>query len=307
MSRELLQMAFDALEHHTVQTRPIHNTELAIDALRAALAQPQAEPVDNDDVLWLWKNGDHMLAFRHLYPCYSPGGDPMTLGEPCGKAIFRHSHDRACAAPAAPEQFVGEYVFNDVGGIVKKAAAPAPDMSCPECRSDAVVWECVACSATNYPPAAPAVPAWLPIESAPRDNTEILLSNGADVSSGAWFEAGRETHDSDGAPNDDYHEAQFLDWGGGMLPEPTHWMPLPAAPGSAPAVPAVTSMDYGMFTDEQTNPAAPAAQPLTEPEIFKAYTTATGKVLLNMGLSRSELVALTRIVERAHGITGDSK
>ena len=42
MSRELLQQALDALEYqyHTYETRPIHNTDLAIDALRAALAQP---------------------------------------------------------------------------------------------------------------------------------------------------------------------------------------------------------------------------------------------------------------------------
>lgn len=58
--------------------------------------------------------------------------------------------------------------------------------------------------------------------------------------------------------------------------------------------------------------AAPPAQPsepvqLTETEIFKAYTTATGKVLPNMGSSRAELVAITRIVERAHGITGEKK
>lgn len=44
--------------------------------------------------LWLWRNGDHYLAFEHLYPCYSPGGDPMTLGEPAAVAFFRGSHDR---------------------------------------------------------------------------------------------------------------------------------------------------------------------------------------------------------------------
>lgn len=45
--------------------------------------------------LWLWRNGDHYLAFEHLYPCYSPGGDPMTLGEPAAVAFFRESYDRA--------------------------------------------------------------------------------------------------------------------------------------------------------------------------------------------------------------------
>ena len=44
MKDDLLRQALNALEHHTVQTRPIHNTELAIDALRAALAAPQPEP-----------------------------------------------------------------------------------------------------------------------------------------------------------------------------------------------------------------------------------------------------------------------
>lgn len=47
-----------------------------------------------DKQLWLWRNGDHYLAFEHLYPCYSPGGDPMTLGEPAAVAFFRGSYDR---------------------------------------------------------------------------------------------------------------------------------------------------------------------------------------------------------------------
>jgi hypothetical protein len=50
--------------------------------------------------LWLWKNGDHYLAYRHLYPCFTPGGDPMTLGEPVGYALIRESHDRA--TPSKP-------------------------------------------------------------------------------------------------------------------------------------------------------------------------------------------------------------
>ena len=44
---------------------------------------------------WLWRNGNHYLAFEHEYPCYSPGGDPMVLGEPAAVAVFRGSHDRA--------------------------------------------------------------------------------------------------------------------------------------------------------------------------------------------------------------------
>ena len=36
---------------------------------------------------------------------------------------------------------------------------------------------------------------------------------------------------------------------------------------AAPEADDVTSMDYGMFTDEETNPAAPAVQPLTDEQI----------------------------------------
>jgi hypothetical protein len=40
--------------------------------------------------LWLWKNGDHFLAFDNPCPTYD-GGDPMTLGEPIGVAILTPS------------------------------------------------------------------------------------------------------------------------------------------------------------------------------------------------------------------------
>jgi hypothetical protein len=40
--------------------------------------------------LWLWKNGDHYLAFDNPCPTYS-GGDPMTLGEPVAIAILTPS------------------------------------------------------------------------------------------------------------------------------------------------------------------------------------------------------------------------
>jgi hypothetical protein len=59
--------------------------------------QPVSETaaVSDGQTLWLWQNGDHMLAFTHLYPCFTPGGDPMTLGEPVGRAVFKASYDRA--------------------------------------------------------------------------------------------------------------------------------------------------------------------------------------------------------------------
>lgn len=89
-------------EAHPLTTNPVVRHEGLDLTDKAQAAQSGMVPLNNNDVLWLWKDGDKMLAFRHLYPCYSPGGDPMTLGEPWGKAIFRHSHDRAAAPQAVP-------------------------------------------------------------------------------------------------------------------------------------------------------------------------------------------------------------
>ena len=89
--------------------------------------------------------------------------------------------------------------------------------------------------------AAPAVAApeprrWQPIETAPKDGTDIMLSNGAVVAEGHWLhvEGGiREHRDLEGryiGQDEDEGYDGWIDWFGGMLPEPTHWMPLPAAP-----------------------------------------------------------------------------
>lgn len=44
--------------------------------------------------VWIWKNGDHFVVYHHEYPCMSPGGDPLTLGEPVGWGWLLPSHDR---------------------------------------------------------------------------------------------------------------------------------------------------------------------------------------------------------------------
>ncbi|PZS80629.1 hypothetical protein A7X84_13860 [Stenotrophomonas maltophilia] len=77
---------------------------------------------------------------------------------------------------------------------------------------------------------------WLPISTAPKDGTGILLSNGKDVAEGHWyFEEGGTTEyrDLDGryiGQTDSDGYAGWLDWDGGMQPDPTHWQPLPVAP-----------------------------------------------------------------------------
>ena len=75
---------------------------------------------------------------------------------------------------------------------------------------------------------------WQPIETAPRDGTEFLMTNGVNVSSGQWFAGDNGTCDYDGAPNCDEKEAGWMDWSGGMQPDPTHWQPLPPPPTDKP-------------------------------------------------------------------------
>lgn len=60
-------------------------------------------------------------------------------------------------------------------------------------------------------------PVWRPIDSAPKDGTEILLYEDRRIVSGAWNRGG--------AMHMPY-------WMGGLF-RPTHWMPLPSPP-SAP-------------------------------------------------------------------------
>jgi hypothetical protein len=55
----------------------------------------EAQTVTDGTELWLWKNGNHMLAFDNQHPCFEQGGDPMTLGEPVARAIFKSSFGRA--------------------------------------------------------------------------------------------------------------------------------------------------------------------------------------------------------------------
>ena len=80
------------------------------------------------------------------------------------------------------------------------------------------------------PPQRKPLTGWQPIETAPRDGTEILMTNGVDVSSGQWFSAYGGTCDQTGTPNGDDRDAEWMDWSGGMQPDPTHWMPLPPPP-----------------------------------------------------------------------------
>ena len=146
-----MQQALDALEplsaYGRVGTRDVDQAALqqVCAALRSALAQPQAAPV-------AWYS--------------AVVNDCITAEKKAGRIKLQPWDAAQYDVPlyATPQQ---------------AQPAPAPDMSCPECRSDAVVWECVACSATNYPPAAPAVPAVQPLTDKQVNNiADALLDNG---------------------------------------------------------------------------------------------------------------------------------
>jgi len=84
-------------------------------------------------------------------------------------------------------------------------------------------------------PAPRAVPAWLPIESAPKDGTDILVMymhiDTQIVHNAFWL--GDEDYDTDPSGWWTYEHSEVSrllldDW-----MTPTHWMPLPAAPKGA--------------------------------------------------------------------------
>ena len=68
---------------------------------------------------------------------------------------------------------------------------------------------------------------WQPIETAPKDIT-LILTNGVNVSAGSYSYVA-ESFDQDGALAGEGGEG-WMDWDGGMLPDPTHWQPLPPPP-----------------------------------------------------------------------------
>jgi len=68
---------------------------------------------------------------------------------------------------------------------------------------------------------------WLPIESAPKDGTRLMISSareGALVCVGYWVKP--EDRGRDYCQDEDWWHVQFAI--GGM--KPTHWMPLPNPP-----------------------------------------------------------------------------
>lgn len=70
---------------------------------------------------------------------------------------------------------------------------------------------------------APRTNKWQPIETAPKDGTEVLVTKPGYTMAVAGFDYG------------EWRDAGDMGWGGYCDVEPTHWMPLPNPPSEHPA------------------------------------------------------------------------
>jgi hypothetical protein len=81
------------------------------------------------------------------------------------------------------------------------------------------IWNAAICSWRDLHPQA-TEPAWRPIETAPKDGSEILLAHpDGSMVVGWWCENGLHGRVSGWSDGDDF----AMTW-------PSHWMPIPAAP-----------------------------------------------------------------------------
>lgn len=71
------------------------------------------------------------------------------------------------------------------------------------------------------PPPSPEPQTWQPMETAPKDGTNILLTDGRRVSQGGWF------HQPEGEP-----DATVGWWSVDCIVDPTNWMHMPAPTGA---------------------------------------------------------------------------
>lgn len=88
------------------------------DGVPPQVAQPKQK-------LWLWKNfvdgRPEYWAFDNPYPTNLDNGDPQTLGQPCGYAIFKPSRDGSCGR--TEEQVLRE--MESVSARSERDEAPA--------------------------------------------------------------------------------------------------------------------------------------------------------------------------------------
>lgn len=77
----------------TKQTPSQRKALRSIAAKKGSLS-PRDAPSDEHStpgLIWLWKNGDHFVAYKHCFPTRMDCGDPCTIGEPWGFAYLHES------------------------------------------------------------------------------------------------------------------------------------------------------------------------------------------------------------------------
>jgi hypothetical protein len=130
LTREEAQQVLDALQCATPPTfsaKIVEDWQSAIETLRTRLAQPEPKK------LWLWKNfvdgRPEYWAFDNPYPTNLEDGDPQTLGQPCGYAIFKPSRDGSNGRTE-------EQVLREMASV-KSKAQPEPEPVACDCDSPA--------------------------------------------------------------------------------------------------------------------------------------------------------------------------
>lgn len=218
--------------------------DAALSPSPASTEVPQMVAPQDGMQFWLWKNGDHYLAFTHLYPCFTPGGDPMTLGEPFGRAVFRRSFDRAesgVGVAPSPAEVPAEPVALEQRPLAWFRAVCTPDtpMGPPEYDEECVPGE-----------DRPAGDGWIPLYAAPQ-----AVPPSAEPA--AWPSPCPVCHAQ--PPCQHSHPIGHLHSNGEFCVErmptaPAEWpVQLYAAPPSAQAVPEVPQAEQEARSDEQWN------------------------------------------------------
>jgi hypothetical protein len=103
MTKEALRMALEALEYHTAQTRPIHQTNEAITAIKEALSQR----TEQEPVAYLCENAVGHKYFRWKKPSstYKPIALYTTPPQRTWVGLTGEMLLKAAQSSLAPEQY----------------------------------------------------------------------------------------------------------------------------------------------------------------------------------------------------------
>ena len=264
---------------------------------RAALSAPTTKPSTPSTFpasIWgLLHEVADRKGTEHTGPWEGPDGKPLQDDADAAIAWINGMAALSAAAKPAPEGWKLVPVEPDLGMLqaaLEKSRefeeSNSPLRRCRELHDAGVVYAAMLSAAPSAPVAAPAVPGqWQPIETAPKDGRKLILSykNGKGLVRtifARWLtdEEAAESDDDDVGLTGGWYECidNWDDYSQVAVHEgePTHWMPLPSAPGAEQAKPGMT--------DEQINAFLPSAY------VGDAY----------VGYSRTDLCRLARAIER---------